>query len=200
MYEYHTVYAHTLAWRGSCDMTHTGWCRVIGCLVFIGHFPQKSPIIRGSFAKNDRQLEASCGSSPPCMMEWVSCHTHESAISLICMSHATKMNKPCHTYEWVMSHVGMSRVHICMRHATRMNESCHTYEWVMWHIWMSLMCDMTHSHAWNESCHTYEWVMSHVWMSHVTHMSGWCHAEEWVSCVTRLIHMCDMTHSHAWHD
>ena len=33
--------------------------------------------------------------------------------------------KPCHTYEWVMSH-------------THMNESCHTYEWVMSHIEMAL--------------------------------------------------------------
>ena len=33
-----------------------GW-RPIGCLIFIGHFPQKSPTITVSFAENDLQLD-----------------------------------------------------------------------------------------------------------------------------------------------
>jgi len=45
----------------------TGWQRPVRCLIFIGHFPQKSPVISGSFAKRDLHLKASYASLSSCI-------------------------------------------------------------------------------------------------------------------------------------
>ena len=79
----HDPLSHTASWPiiTHCDMSLHNvatphqllWAetlitcgRVIGCLIFMCHFPPKSPTISASSAKNDLQLKASYGSSLPC--------------------------------------------------------------------------------------------------------------------------------------
>jgi len=62
----------------------TGWWRPIGCFIFIGHFPRKSPIISGFSAENDQQLKAFYGASPPWSTGTYLCIYIHAHIQIIC--------------------------------------------------------------------------------------------------------------------
>ena len=60
----------------TCAIRHvshqrTGWQRLMGSLIFIGHFPQKWSISSGSFVENNLQLRGSYESWITCVyIEW----------------------------------------------------------------------------------------------------------------------------------
>ena len=65
-YEYNASYDSTPL-SMTDNVSHKEWRRIIGCLIFIGHFLQKSPLTSGSFARNVLQLKKSHKSSPRCI-------------------------------------------------------------------------------------------------------------------------------------
>jgi len=90
------LHAHTrdmsrsYVWAPKSATSITDWQRPIGFHIFTGRFPQKSPIISGSFAKNDLQLQASYGSSQPCTCMFSLIH--------IWISHVTPLNASRQTW------------------------------------------------------------------------------------------------------
>ena len=69
MYKYTHMYIYIEVSKDPClnRVSYYSVAKTQGCLICLGDFTQKSPIVGGSFAKNDLQLKASCGSSPQCI-------------------------------------------------------------------------------------------------------------------------------------
>ena len=121
----------------------TGWRRPIGYLILIGQFPQKSPMIHGSFAKIDLQLEASDGSLP----SRTSPDTFINKYFVSCLPPPWRGYARHKIFTRVTRHYSFTRVtrHYSFVRVTWLNCRC------VWNdMTYSYKCHMTCSHVWHD--------------------------------------------------
>jgi len=104
----------------------TGWWRRMQCLIFIGNFLEKSPLINGSFAERDLHYKAFFASSPLCMND--SCasniiHINVSRMSLTNASRMSRTNEPRMSCVLCMNDSCLSRIIRIHASSLRLNAS-----------------------------------------------------------------------------
>jgi len=181
---------------GAAHMTrliHIGWWRPIGCLIFIGHFPQKSPIISVSFAKMTCNLRHPMGLRHPVRVTWL-LHTARSGVwgytcdrTYLYVWHASFIRVAWLIHVWDMTHP-------CEWDVTPSYRAFKCLVLHMWHdsfirgTWLIHTCGMTHSCVRRDSSRLVLHMWHDPWLIHTS--------ETWLihTSETWLIHVWDMTH------
>jgi len=135
----------------------------------------------------------------------LACTTRQASarVSRLIVSHVTRINELCHTYEWVMSHVLTSLLkvwHDSFIRVTWLIHMCAMTHPYMWHGIFTCVtriihkCDMTQPYMWHDTFIRVTWIIhkcdkTHPYMWHDTFRR-----------VTRIIHKCDTNQPHMWRD
>jgi len=99
------THTHTHTITLDASMPCTGWWRRIACRIVISHFPQKSPMISGSFAERDLHLKASYASSPPCTKSQQHyTHTHIQIHTCTQILNTLPLRRPVGKYTCIHTH------------------------------------------------------------------------------------------------
>jgi len=138
--------------------------------MFIGHFPQKSHIISGSFAENDLRLEAFYGSSPLCIIIFLFHMKRKIFATSLCPMWNNNVLVMC---TMLMFHMG---THMLVWYTLYW---CFTWVHTCW-------CDIVVSHG-------YTHVGVILWFHMGTHMLVWYCGFTWVHTC-----WCDIVVSHGY--